>query len=52
MLECIKFGICKIKAVQIGNEWFVAARHIAIVLDVSSGTFTSAVQVFEKRNWY
>ena len=30
MLECIKFGDCKIKTIQIEDEWFVCARHIGI----------------------
>ena len=36
MLECIKFGYCKVKTIQIGDEWFVAVRHIGIALGVSS----------------
>ena len=38
MLECIKFGDCKIKTIQIENEWFVTVRHIGIALGVSSVT--------------
>ena len=30
MLEYIKFGDCKIKAIQIEDEWFVCVRHIGI----------------------
>ena len=33
MLECIKFGDCKVKKMQIGNEWFATVRHIVIMLD-------------------
>ena len=36
MLECIKFGDCKIKTTQIEDEWFVSVRHIGITLGVSS----------------
>ena len=38
MLEYIKFGDFKIKAIQIEDEWFVSVRHISIALDVSSDT--------------
>ena len=38
MLECIKFGDCKIKTIQIEDEWFVSVRHIGIALGVSSDT--------------
>ena len=34
MLECITFGDCKIKAIQIEDEWFVSVRHIGIALSV------------------
>ena len=30
MLECIKFGDCKIKTIQIDNEWFASLRHIGL----------------------
>ena len=36
VLESIKFGHCKIKTIQIDNEWFVSVRHIGIALGVSS----------------
>ena len=36
MLECIKFEDCKIKAIQIEDEWFVSVRHIGIALGVHS----------------
>ena len=36
MLECIKFGGCKIKTIQIEDEWFVSLRHIGIALGLSS----------------
>ena len=32
MLECIKFGDCKIKTTQIEDEWFVSVRHFGIAL--------------------
>ena len=32
MLECIKFGDCKIKTIQIEDKWFVSVRHIGIAL--------------------
>ena len=36
MLECIKFGDCKIKTIQIDDEWFVSVRHIDIALGIGS----------------
>ena len=36
MLECIKFGDCKVNMIQIGNEWFVIVCHISVALGVSS----------------
>ena len=44
MLECIKFGDCKVKKMQIGNEWFAAVRHIGIALDVSSDTLRGIIR--------
>ena len=38
MLECIKFGDCKMKTIQIEEEWFVSVHHIGIALGVSSDT--------------
>ena len=35
MLECIKFGDCKIKTTQIEDEWFVSVHHIGVALEVS-----------------
>ena len=43
MLECIKFGDCKIKTIQIEDEWFVSVRHIGIALGVSSDTLKGIV---------
>ena len=40
MLECIKFGDCKVKTIQ----WFVAVRHIGIALGVSSDTLKGIVR--------
>ena len=44
MLEYIKFGDCKIKAIQIEDERFVSVCHIGIALDVSSGTLKAIVR--------
>ena len=44
MLECIKFGDCKIKAILIEDEWFVSVHHIDIVLGVSSDTLKGIVR--------
>ena len=38
MLECINFWDCKIKTIQIEDEWFVSVRHIGIALGVGSDT--------------
>ena len=38
MLECIEFVHCKIKTIQIEDEWFVSVRHIGIASGVSSYT--------------
>ena len=43
MLECIKFGDCKIETIQTKNEWFVSTRHISIALGVSSDTLKGIV---------
>ena len=44
MLECIKFEDCKIKAIQIEDEWFVSVRHIGIALGVGSDTLKGIVR--------
>ena len=44
MLQCIKFGDCKIKTIQIEDEWFVSVRHIGIALGVSSVTLKGIVR--------
>ena len=44
MLECIKFGDCKIKTIQIEGEWFVFVRHIGIALGVGSNTLKGIVR--------
>ena len=44
MLEYIKFGDCKIKAIQIEDERFVSVCHIGIALGVSSGTLKGIVR--------
>ena len=44
MLECIQFGDYKVKAIQIGNKWFVAVRHVGIALGVSSDTLKGIVR--------
>ena len=43
MLECIKFGDCKIKIIQIKDEWFVSVCHIGIALSLSSDTLKGIV---------
>ena len=44
MLECIKFGHCKIMTIQEEDEWYVSVRHIGIKLGVSSGTLKGIVR--------
>ena len=44
LLECIKFGDCKIKTMQIEDKWFVSVRHIGIALGVSSDTLKGIVR--------
>ena len=44
MLECIKFGDCKIKTTQIEDEWFVTVRHIGVALGVSPDTLKGIVR--------
>ena len=44
MLKCIKFGDCKVKTIQIGNEWFVSVRHIGIALVVSSDALKDIIR--------
>ena len=44
MLECIKFGDSKAKTIQIGNDSFVAVRHIGIVLGESFNTLKGEVR--------
>ena len=44
MLECIKFGDCKIKTMQIENEWFVSVRCNHVALGVSSVTLKGIVR--------
>ena len=39
----MKFGDCKIKTIQIEDEWFVSVRHIGIVLGASSDTLKGIV---------
>ena len=43
MLECIKFGDCKIKTIQIEDKWFVPVCHIGIALGVGSATLKGIV---------
>ena len=38
MLECIKFGDCKIKTIQTEEKWFVYVRHIGIESGVGPDT--------------
>ena len=44
MLECIKFWDCKIKTIQLEDEWFVSVRHVGIALGISSNTLTGIVR--------
>ena len=44
VLECIKFGDCKIKTTQIQDKWFVSVRHIRIALGVGSDTLKGIVR--------
>ena len=44
MLKYIKLGDCKIKTIQIEDEWFVSVRHIGIALGVSSVTLKVVVR--------
>ena len=44
MLECIQFGDYKVNAIQIGNKWLVAVRHVGIALGVSSDTLKGIVR--------
>ena len=44
MLECIKFGDCKIKTMQIEDEWFVSVRHTGIALGVNADTLKGVVR--------
>ena len=44
MLECIKFGDCKINTIQIEDEWFVSVRPFSIALSMSSDTLKGIVR--------
>ena len=44
MLEYIKFEDCKIKTIQIEDEWFVSVHHIGIALGVSFDTLKGIVR--------
>ena len=44
MLQCIKFGDCKTKTIQIEDEWFVSLHHIVIALGVSCDTLKGIVR--------
>ena len=44
MLKCIKSGDCKIKTIQIEDEWFVFVRHIGIALSVGPDTLKGRVR--------
>ena len=45
MLEFIKFGDCKVKTIQIGNEWLINVRHTGIAIGVSSDTLKIIVLI-------
>ena len=40
----MKFGDCKIKTIQIEDEWFVSVRNIGIALGVSFDTLKGIVR--------
>ena len=42
--KSIKFGDCKVNKIQIEKAWYVAVRHIGIVLGVSSDTLKGTVR--------
>ena len=44
MLECIKFGDCKINTIQIEDEWFVSVHPFSIALGMSSDTLKGIVR--------
>ena len=44
MLEYIKFGDCKIKEIQIENEWFVYVHPIGIALRAGADTLKGIVR--------
>ena len=44
MLECIKFGDCKIKTMQIEDECFVSMLHIGIAFGVGPDTLKGIVR--------
>ena len=44
MLEYIKFADCKMKTIQIEDEWFGSVRHIGIALGVGSDTLKGIVR--------
>ena len=44
MLEYIKFGDSKIKAIQIEDKWFVSVCHIGIALGVGPDTLKGTVR--------
>ena len=44
ILVCINFGDCKIKTIQIEDEWFVSVRHIGIALGVGSDILKGMVR--------
>ena len=61
MLQCIKFGVCKVKTLSRGSEWSVGVRHIGIALGVNSETLKGIVRnhlpqliyhSFPEKNWY
>ena len=43
MLECIKFSDCKIKTIEIEEEWFMSVHHMGIALGVGSDTLKGIV---------
>ena len=44
MIGCITFGDCKIKTIQIEDEWSVSVRQIGIALGIGPGTLKGIVR--------
>ena len=44
MIECIKFGNCKVNTIQVGDDCYVAVKNIGISLDVNNDTLKGIVR--------